>query len=250
MIEKIRSRRLNPPLGDAVLPRASKRRSSGYSTERVERSNHITSELRIAIEDEVLRCFVVGKRFTHLLRDPEPGGERGDSDMENRSAGVVDHEEDVEHLKRDCGHCEEIRGRKDFSVVAEERRPSLSAVWWRGSFAKIPTDGPLAYIEPEHLQFAVNPGSTPGRILRREKANKTANLEIDPGSARTERTLAAPVPSETVPMPSDDGLGLHDDQSVSPSRPHSPKEYPEESICGSKAWASTLGLEDSDLLTQ
>src|SRR5947199_273652 len=51
-------------------------------------------------------------------------------------------------------------------------------------------------------------------------------------------------------MPADHGLGLHDDQDVSPLRPAVTKHSPEESVQAVQFWPWSFPFEDIDLLSK
>jgi len=51
-------------------------------------------------------------------------------------------------------------------------------------------------------------------------------------------------------MPTDDGLRLDDDQRITPSRPETVEEYPEDAVRCSQTGAWLLGLEDGKLLAK
>ena len=51
-------------------------------------------------------------------------------------------------------------------------------------------------------------------------------------------------------MPADDGLGLHDDEDVSPAGPKTTQGRPEEPVGRVQGWAGALPFEDRDLLAE
>jgi hypothetical protein len=51
-------------------------------------------------------------------------------------------------------------------------------------------------------------------------------------------------------MPTDDSLGLHDDEEVAPSGPQVPQGGPEESVQEIQGWSGMFPLQDGDLLAQ
>ncbi|HNY39038.1 MAG TPA: hypothetical protein PKJ41_01535 [Bryobacteraceae bacterium] len=51
-------------------------------------------------------------------------------------------------------------------------------------------------------------------------------------------------------MPADDGLRLHDDQDVPPTRPETAQSAPEEPLEGVQRRTRSLALQDRDLLSK
>ena len=54
----------DPALGGSVLPRTAKRNTDRLCAHRLDELDHRRAEYRVAVEDQVSRCRVVGKRLT------------------------------------------------------------------------------------------------------------------------------------------------------------------------------------------
>jgi len=76
----------------------------------------------------------------------------------------------------------------------------------------------LANVDAEFEKFTMDPGSAPERIGEAHFSDQLANFERDPWSAGPTLRLPSPEQAKTGAMPSDDGLRLHDRQSVHNAR--------------------------------
>ncbi len=54
----------DPALGGSVLPWTAKRNADRLCAHRLDELDHRRAEYRVAVEDQVSRCRVVGKRVT------------------------------------------------------------------------------------------------------------------------------------------------------------------------------------------
>ena len=69
-----------------------------------------------------------------------------DIEMENLASAVFDNEKAVQHAKSQSRHGEEVHGRDDVSVIAEESRPELAGVVGRRPVPEIAGDGALGNV--------------------------------------------------------------------------------------------------------
>ena len=70
MVEQIPAAAFDPPFGDSVLPRASKRSSLGFASHCSDGSNHIQAKLLVAVKDQVFVGGLEWKGLTQLLHNP------------------------------------------------------------------------------------------------------------------------------------------------------------------------------------
>ena len=170
--------------------------------------------------------------------------------MHQLATSVVDDEEDVKHAERGGGDREEVDRGDDLAVVAEERSPALTRRWIDWTPGHEAGDGALGDDEAEFLDLAVNAWRAPRRILGRHPVNESADLGRCAGASSVAPRLPAPVPTEALAMPADDGLGLHDGERLLPSRPAAAQGKPEESIGRAETRSRLLPSEDSKLLAE
>ncbi|HLE35984.1 MAG TPA: hypothetical protein VI699_02445, partial [Candidatus Acidoferrales bacterium] len=78
---------------------------------------------------------------------------------------MADQKEEVEDSKRNGVDGEEIHGGDEFSMVLEERLPSIPLLWISWCALHPTRHSPFRGIETERPQFAVNPGRSPRWIL-------------------------------------------------------------------------------------
>jgi hypothetical protein len=96
----------------------------------------------------------------------------------------------------------------------------------------------------------MNPGSSPGRILRCHQPNESLKLCRDFRPAGPRARKEAPVPPEAGAMPAHDGLRLYDQQRARPSGPQAPEGEPKKPIPPGQLGSRVLAFENGDLMTQ
>ncbi|MFH1108457.1 MAG: hypothetical protein V1790_04560 [Planctomycetota bacterium] len=98
-------------------------------------------------------------------------------------------------------------------------------------------------------EFRLDARRSPQRILTRYALDQPSNLGFDLGSADLAGSrLPSPIQLEALPMPSNYGARLHDEQSGAPIGPNSGQQRPEDSITLSQARRFQLLLQDRELL--
>ena len=134
---------------------------------------------------------------------------------------MVDDEEAVEQAASKSRHREEVHGRNGFTMIAQESCPSPCRLGVPGSLPHPPQNGSFRNLEPKHLQFAMNSGRTPSTVLPDHLVDQLAKFQA--GRFAPYRNMftgkAFPIQPGSGPMPTDDGVGLNEDQSFSPSGP-------------------------------
>ena len=100
----------------------------------------------------------------------------GDAEVQNPSSIMRDHEEAVEHPKRQSRYREEVRRGDNFTVIAQKSCPSRSWLRAPGSFPHPTQHSALGDVESEHLQFTMNALRSPGRVLGRHSEDQFTNV--------------------------------------------------------------------------
>ena len=106
--------------------------------------------------------------------------------------------------------------------------------------------------DAELQQLAVDARGAPGRVGAAHLADERVNSVRDAGPARSARpTLPAPVEPKAASMPPEHGVGLDDDERVSPAGPQATEPRPEQPVNGPQPRApACLSLQDRQLMAQ
>ena len=96
-----------------------------------------------------------------------------DIEMENPASAMFDNEKAVQHAKTQSRHGEEVHGRDDVSVIAEESRPELAGIVGGRPAPDIAGDGALGNVQAKLEELAVNSRSAPGGILVRHAPDES-----------------------------------------------------------------------------
>jgi hypothetical protein len=108
----------DPPFRNPVLPGTVVRDATWLDAHCSDRVYDTRIENGVAVENEILWCGVVRKRFPLLLDNPRRCRVERGIEVQNTSAAVLYDEEYVEHLERDRRNGEEIHRRNGVFVVA------------------------------------------------------------------------------------------------------------------------------------
>jgi hypothetical protein len=179
----------------------------------------------VAVAEEIGRRGLVRKGVHDLLSGPVGGGVLGQVEVDDAPAVVGEDDEDEEDAEASGGHGEEVDGDQVAEVVGEERPPGL-----RGLGAPLrqePGDGALGDVDAELQELPVDAGSTPQGIRRGHCPDEGGDFGIDrrAASGGPARELG-PVLAEASALPSQDGVGRHDEQSLPPAGPDSGQPDP------------------------
>ena len=130
----------------------------------------------VPIKDEKLGRGLKRKCFPQLLNDPSGRRMPRNIEMQHAPTTVADDEKAVEDAKGYGWHGEEIHGGNGFSVIPQNRKPSLGGLWiCRGS--SHPTGNrPLGNIEPKHQEFTVDTRRAPGWVLDHHAKDQIPHL--------------------------------------------------------------------------
>ncbi len=135
-------------------------------------------------------------------------------------------------------------------MILYKRSPSLR--WWLPfASAQQSRHGPLGDYDAKFEQFAVNLGGTPERIGIGHLENQRPHIRIQRGPP-TFASLGLPTPVELEGplMPAYDGIWLHNQKGVSPSRPGTRHDHPEQSVALLEFGTILSPLEHDELLAE
>jgi hypothetical protein len=168
--------------------------------------------------------------------------------VQNPVPPVFDNEQTVQEPKRQCRDGKEVDSNDGLTMVREEGKPALAGIAAASKSSQVSGDRTFGHDKAELQQFAVNLRCSPGTIFSSQAANQASDLRRHFGPPATTLRSPAPVKAKAGAMPADNGLGLHDQQSVLPSRPDAPEPYPEEAIQSLHCRSLLFAFKDSELL--
>jgi len=96
--------------------------------------------------------------------------------VSNLAPVMANNKEAVQQLEGDRGDREEIHGSDGFAMIAKKGLPASGRSWISGLSLDPTGDASLGYIEAQQEELAVNPRSTPGRIVCRHLEDEISNL--------------------------------------------------------------------------
>jgi hypothetical protein len=250
MIEQFSAAAPHESLRNTVLPGTLKAGSFGLDAEGPDILNNLFIEVLGAVEDQMARCGIVGKSFTHLLDHPGTCWVPGYIEVQNPAPIVRNDEEAVEHAEHECGYSEEIHGGEDFSVVAEKNHPSPCGLGISRGLPHPAENGPLGDLKTKHPQFPVNAWRTPGWVFRNHANNELAQFPANTSSSSPVSMPRDPRPIQLEPcsMPTNNGFRLDEDQCPLPSWPEPPQHHPEQSVRTCKLRPRVPTCQDGQLL--
>ena len=148
-------------------------------------------------------------------------------------------------------HGEEVHGRDDLAVIAQESSPEFPCLLGRRQAPDVARNCTFRDLEAEFEKFTVNPGSAPGGILLHHPPDERSNLGIDlwPAKALWPRAKAPEQPKASA-MPGDNGFWFDNNQDVAPCRPKAAEQNPKYSILDSQPRVRLFSLEYTQLLTE
>ena len=249
VIEKLSSTGSHPSLGDRVLPGAAVRRAHGIDAEGPDRSHDFRGEDRVAIEKEVARSALGREGFSKLLDHPMGAGIRGNVEVDQPSASVIDDEPDVQQLEAHRGDDAEVHCRDGVLVISEESHPALATARIGRVFREIAGDRRQADSEAKLRELALDLPRPPA-ILECKAADQLSHFLRYARLCGPASGKSSPVETEALAMPADHGLGLDNDQDFLPARPEPVEHDPEGAIKGCEPRSgSRLGV-DRELLAK
>jgi hypothetical protein len=168
--------------------------------------------------------------------------------VHDTAALVLEHEEHVQDAKRGCGNDKEVDGNEIIGVIPEKRTPGLGRRL--SPTPHVARHCGFSDLEPEHKQLTVNARRSPSRVLGGDSTDERSELRIDRWTSASVSALPGPVELEALAMPANDGLGLHDDQSVVPVWPQAAEGDPECAISLRQLGTFALAVQNGQLLSQ
>jgi hypothetical protein len=133
-------------------------------------------------------------------------------------------------------------------VVVKKRLPGLAG--WPRQLSEDSRDGSLRDLDAKHLEFSVKPWSTPQRIGLDHSLDEPANLDRSRASATVPAVHPGqprPELSKTLPLPPDDGVGLHLEQRAAPVAPDPGQTDREQPIEPGQHWSFPLSPKGGEL---
>ena len=203
----------------------------------------------VTVAEKKGRGGVFREGVHELLGGPVGGGVLGHVEVEDPAAVVSEHDEDEEDAEARGGHGEKVDRDHVADVVGEERPPGL-----RGLGAALRNeagDGALGDVDAELEELAVDAGRPPQAIRRGHFPDEGGDLGIDGRAASRGPTgPLSPVHAEASALPSQDGVGGHDDQSMPPAGPDSGQPDPQQAVGRAQPRPGRRSLVDGELLAQ
>lgn len=158
------------------------------------------------------------------------------------------HQEDVKNSKRGRGNGKEIDGHEFFGMVLEEGFPGLRA-GRAAVFGTIFADSGIGDVDVELGQFGLNPSAAPSGIGLPHPLNQRNEFTIDGGSS-ADPGFPAPEEAKANTMPTNDGLGLEEEQDVSPVWPKAHQTNPKQPVSGAEFRFARLSYEHGELMSE
>ncbi len=134
-------------------------------------------------------------------------------------------------------------------VIADESRPPLRSWAWKPS--QVARNGCFGHGEPDLKQLTMNARRAPQQVYPRHMGDEVANLGVH---ARPSAPPAAIMPAskdkpEALPAPLENRPRLNNDQGVSPARPSTGQNQPEQPVPRTQPRSTgPRPLENADLV--
>src|SRR5215471_9095141 len=100
-------------------------------------------------------------------------------EVQNLAAPVLDDEKAVEQLERHRRHGEEIKRDDHLAVILEKGTPAVTCVGTAPRASQVPSHRSFRDDQAEFLQFAMDLGGSPVRVLVRQPSDQSTNLFRD-----------------------------------------------------------------------
>src|SRR4029453_558045 len=197
VIEKLSATASDPAFRDSILPRACRAYVHASYAGRFQHIGNLLAKL-----DRVAVRTGFRKSFSQLLHYPGAGWVFRDVEMENLASIVFDDKETIQDSEREGRHGEEVHGRDDLAVIAQESSPEVPCLLGRRQAPDVARNCALRDLEAEFEKFTMNPRSTPGGILLHHPLDERSSRGIDlwPAKALWARAKAPEQPKAS-PMP-------------------------------------------------
>ncbi len=173
-------------------------------------------ELAIVITNQILRRLPIGSGLSQLLRHPGIGRRACDANMDDLASFQFDEKEGKERPKEQIGDLQEITGPDRSCMVAQKGLPLLTSWLLGANCPHILLDRPLAHSQAQFQQFSTNALSSPEPIVLRHLPDQGDRFRGYHRLVGLRLGLALPVQAKELPMPSEQGVWLHDHESLLP----------------------------------
>jgi hypothetical protein len=238
------------PLGNGVGLGCPKRREDCLNADVPGASDEVLPEASVSISYQELGLNAPGRGLDHLAPRPVGGGMSCHVEVHDRSATVINKEEDIQVLEGRGVDGEEVARPYVGSVIGEKGSPGLR---WRvsPSLEPIAPHGLGAKLESQREKLTADPTGAPAWILLCDAHNQIAQLGRDTRPPpRAVATLECPVAFPSEAMPANDRVWLDDNQGISPTWPEPREKDPDEpvSLCETRSGFPTL--VDGELVPQ
>jgi hypothetical protein len=184
-----------------------------------------------------------------LLSCPFCGGMSRDSEMENASTVMCQHQKYIENLKPYRWHGKKVDRYEALEVVLEEGPPTLRR--WFSSAHQVLADTRLTDLDAKFEQLAMNPRSSPQRVFAAHGANQLANFFRH---ARSPKFYASNLPSpeqaKAFAAPAGNSGRFPDEDPGTPILPDRTEPCPQESIRRRELRPLHRALQNTDLMTK
>jgi hypothetical protein len=186
---KPRRRLPNEAFGHTVLPRALKTGSFGLDAEVLEQLNDFIIEVCTAVEDPGATRGIIWKGFAQLLDHPCARQILRHIEVQDAPPVMGEHKEAIESTEGERWHSEEVHRCDDFTVVLQERLPSLCWIRISRRSSHLPQHLSFRDIEAKYLELAVNPWRSPSPVFGHHTENEFTQFPVH---AFSSCTLAMP----------------------------------------------------------
>jgi hypothetical protein len=161
----------------------------------------------------------------------------------------IDQEERADGLKPDVIEVQEIARPRLVAMVPQERRPRLPARSATARLLHVLLDCGLGDTDSELEQLAADALGSPEPVLHGQPLDQPDGFSREPCGAGRSRFLA-PEEAESFTVPTQEGLGLHEQESLAPSVGHPGSENGKLALVHGELWARGRARCDDQLLTQ
>jgi hypothetical protein len=164
MVQTRTPRRSDPPLSQRVRPRRPHGRPDPRDAEPLHAAVELDPEPAVPVTDQIPRRVPFPATRVHdLLGRPGGGGMLAHPNLEDPSALVMHHEEDIQRLEEDRAHTEEV-ARPDVLSMARQELPPAGGRDAAIRLAHIFGDGPRRDREPESRELCLDAALAPEEL--------------------------------------------------------------------------------------
>jgi hypothetical protein len=222
--------RTDEALGERILPWAVRCDDDFLDIHALHAAPKVLAVDLVTVAKEMARCGVVRESVDDLLSGPVGRRVLGDVEVDDPSAVMSEDDKNKEHAQACGGDGEEVEGDEVPHMVVEERPPRLRRAGAPPLWHK-PRHGALGDVEAELQELAMDSGGAPKWVGSGHSGDQGPDLDIDgwPTSGGPSREFG-PVLAEATPLPPQDGVRRHNDESLPPAGPDSGQRDPQHAI--------------------